>query len=418
MHGCKPHTGKLDQDQTKVFWLVFSLVLLSWISIKITLPALPGFPNAFGCSSSGVKISVSLYLLFFAFSQPFWGGVVQKSGYRRAIVLSFIVAMTGSLVAMLSSSLPVYIAGRCLEGIGIGAASPIGRTLLVDSFDRAELTSRIGLISGIAAVMPALAPILGAYLIMLLGWRAIFGLLFVLTLAWLCGALRWLPRSHMKVPKEAPITLKSLLEINLTILKNKGFWGFALAYAAMLGGLLGYYSAIPYWFHVQLGVSPGAYPYLAVPTVLLFLGGLSVSGILARKRSTEVLLILGLLSSLIAASAAFGLLLLGLRGVWIIVSIMSLYSFAVGIVTPQANAGVLLRFKYAAAPASALLSLIIFGSASLTSGIAMRLTVSGAIWQLALYICLLSVTGLLAGYFWIWRPSRSAVLPKQNALLR
>ncbi|MCK5115358.1 MAG: MFS transporter [Candidatus Aegiribacteria sp.] len=407
-HHCTPETGKLDRDQTRIFWLVFSLVILSWISIKITLPALPGFPEAFGCSSSGVKTSVSLYLLFFAFSQPFWGGVVQKSGYRRAVVLSFIVAMTGSIVAMLSSSLPVYIVGRSLEGIGIGAASPVGRTLLVDSFERAKLTSRIGLISGVAAVMPALAPILGVYLMMVLGWRAIFGLLFVLTLAWFCGALRWLPRSHTKSSEEIPVMHKSLLKINMSILKNTGFWGFAIAYASMLGGLLGYYSAIPYWLHAQLGVSPSVYPYLVIPTVLLFLGGLSVSSVLTRKRRTEDILFGGLLSSLLAASAAIGLMILGLRGVWSIVSIMSLYGFAVGIVTPQANAGVLIRFKYAAAPASALLSLIIFGSASLTSAIAMRLTVSGALWQLTLYICLLSVTGLLAGYFWIWRPSRAS----------
>jgi hypothetical protein len=45
MHDCTPDTGKLDQDQTRIFWLVFSLVMLSWISIKIALPALPGFPG-------------------------------------------------------------------------------------------------------------------------------------------------------------------------------------------------------------------------------------------------------------------------------------------------------------------------------------------------------------------------------------
>ncbi len=407
-HISTPDNGISNTEQTRVFWLIFSLVLLSWLSIKIVLPALPGFPEIFGCSAGGVKISVSIYLLFFAFSQPFWGGVVQKSGYRRAVVLSFIIAMTGSLVAIFSSSLPMYIVGRSLEGIGIGAASPIGRTLLVDTFDRASLTARIGLISGVAAVMPALAPILGVYLMMLLGWRAIFGLLFVLSLMWITSALRWLPRSRVKSADETQVTLKSLLEINVTILKNKGFWGFALAYASMLGGLLGYYSAIPYWLHVQLGVSASVYPYLVVPTVLLYLGGLSVSSFLARKRSTEYILIFGLLSSLIAAFAAVGLSLLGLRGEWIIVSIMSLYGFAVGMVSPQANAGVLLRFKYAAAPASALLSLVIFGSASLTSAIAMRLVVSGTLLQLTIYVCILSVTGLLAGYFWIWRPFRAS----------
>ena len=405
-HNSTPDNGISNTDQPRVFWLIFSLVVLSWLSIKIVLPALPGLSEIFGCSADGVKTSVSLYLLFFAFSQPFWGGVVQTSGYRRAIILSFIVAMTGSLIAMLSSSLPMYIVGRSLEGIGMGAASPIGRTLMVDSFDRASLTSKIGLISGVAAVMPALAPILGAYLIMLLGWRAIFGLLFVLSLMWVSSALRWLPRSRIKPAEETQVTMKCLLEINMAILKNKGFWGFALAYASMLGGLLGYYSAIPYWLHIQLGVPANVYPYLTVPTVLLYLGGLSVSSFLSRKRKTEDILIFGLLSSSIAAFAAVGFFLLGLRGVWVIVSIMSLYGFAVGMVTPQANTGVLLRFRYAAAPASALLSLVIFGSASLVSAVAMRLAVSGTLLQPTLYVCILSIIGLLTGYLWIWRPSR------------
>ena len=62
-----------------VFGLTFALTLLSWASIKIVLPALPGLANILHTTPGGVKLSVSLYLIFYACSQPLWGGVVQKT---------------------------------------------------------------------------------------------------------------------------------------------------------------------------------------------------------------------------------------------------------------------------------------------------------------------------------------------------
>ena len=120
-------------ERRRVFWLVLVLIPLSWTSIKIVLPALPELGNVFH-STAGVKLSVSLYLIFFACSQPVWGGIIQKTSCRQTLFYSLVVTMTGSLIAMSSFNLPLYLIGRTLEGVGMGAASPIGRTLFISPF--------------------------------------------------------------------------------------------------------------------------------------------------------------------------------------------------------------------------------------------------------------------------------------------
>ncbi len=394
------------RDRRRVFWLVFSLIVLSWTFIKIVLPALPGFPELFGCSSHAIKLSVSLYLIFFACSQPVWGGLVQRFGCNSVLLYSFVITIAGSVVAMLASSLPVYVTGRILEGIGMGAASPIGRTLMVDVFSHKQLTRRIGLIAGTAAVMPAIAPILGSYLMDLIGWRAIFGFLLVLSTAWILAAFRWLPQTRKTPTDKDSISAGRLLEVFYSILKSTHFWGFTLTYATMTGGLLGYYSAMPYWLHTQLGVPQNIFSYLAVPTVGLYVMGLGVSSYLIRKRKAEDILLIGLLLSFVVAAAATALSIMNVTGAAVIIILISIYGFAAGIVSPQANAGVLSRFKRVAPPASALVTLVVFGTASLTSMIAMNLSIRESLWPFAAYLGILSIVGLVAGYSWVCLPFR------------
>ncbi|MEA3491003.1 MAG: MFS transporter, partial [Campylobacterota bacterium] len=163
-----------QSEKKRIFWLMFALAVLSWISLKMVLPALPSLVEALHTSSSGVKLSVSIYLLFFAFSQLVWGVVIQKKGSRSTIYYSLSITLLGTLIAITSLNLPMYIAGRTLEGIGLGALGPVTRTVLVNYFDRKELSVRFSIIIGTAATMPALSPLFAGYLMVWINWQAIF----------------------------------------------------------------------------------------------------------------------------------------------------------------------------------------------------------------------------------------------------
>ncbi len=398
----------------RIFWLTFGATVISWMSLKIVLPALPGLSDILNTDTKNIKLSVSLYLMFFALTQPIWGGIIQRMGVKKTIYFSFAIAAAGSLIAMLSGDIYIYILGRSMEGIGMGAFAPLGKKMLVYYFDKKELVQRIGMIAGVAATMPAIGPIIGGYLMKGLGWRAIFAFLLLLILAYIVAFYLFFPKEKSDRIKEGnsssgeePVTLRSLIMIYFNILRNIYFWGFSLALACLMGGILGYFSAMPFWYHSQHGIPVDAFSYLAIPTVGLYIAGLLTAAFLVKKYDVEKVLILGI----ILAAAVTGIAVI--LGVFLseiviaLVVIMSLYGFAAGLVVPNTNAGLLTTFKLVAAPASALGGLVVFGTSSVTSYIAMNISVKESFWPLVIYIGVLTGISIVVSYFWIYVPYKS-----------
>ncbi len=400
--------------KTHVFWLTFGAIVISWVSLKIVLPALPGLSDILNTDTKNIKLSVSLFLMFFALTQPIWGGIIQKMGVKKTLYISFAIAAAGSLIAMLSGNIYIYILGRSMEGIGMGAIAPGGRKMLVDYFDKKELVQRIGMIAGVAATMPAIGPIIGGYLMKGIDWRAIFALLLLLTLAYIVAFYNFFPKEKSDATKEGDsssgeesVTLRSIVMIYFNVIRNTRFWGFSVALGCMLGGLLGYYSAMPFWYHTQLGIPLHVFSYLAIPTVGLYIAGLYTAAFLVKKYDVEQVLVFGIILAIAVTGIAIILGVFVSEIVIALVIIMSLYGFAAGLVVPNANAGVLTTFKQVAAPASALGGLVIFGVSSVTSYIAMNISVKESFWPLVVYIGVLTGIGIVISYFWIYVPYKS-----------
>ncbi len=403
----RPPDNLTASEKSWVFALAFALLLLGWISLKMVLPALPQLPEALGGTAGGVKFSVSLYLLCYACSAPVWGGFITAIGCRRSIFFSLGLTLCGTLLVIVSPSLTVYIIGRTLEGTGIGATSPICRTMLADVFKKKELVGRFGIVASTASAMPALAPLFGGYLMIWLGWRSIFAFFFLAVGIYLLIASRKLAETHIGRSARGKFSLGDLLKTYVSILRTTHFWGFALAYAALSGGVIGYYSALPFWYHVQLGIAPHIFSYLALPTVGMYIAGLIWARFLVKQRDLEEVFVLGMILALAAGLAAGACSLLGISGAAPIVVILSVFALGAGLVSPIANAGILSRLRPVAAPASALVVLGIFGSASLASAVTMNLSVKTGLASVAGYLGVLSLIALGAGWFWIWRPYRS-----------
>jgi len=400
--------NKFTEHQQKwAFRLAFAVIILSWMSIKISMPALPILSEVFHSTSSGVKLSVTVFFLFFALSQPIWGGIAQKIGCRPTLLIGVSVSIAGSLIAMLAFDLPTYIVGRSLEGLGMGSASPIARTILTDVFDRKNLARSMGTISGVASTMPALAPIVGGYLLTWIDWRAIFGFFLILSVLYLLLAFRDLPETRFYSDKNPPPTTSQLLGYYRSILRNTSFWGYALCYAVMTGGVIGYYSAAPYWFVSQMGIAANHYAFLTVPTVAIYIFGLYINRMLLKKYALQKILFLGILSAVLTALITLGLAVMNVSGLIAIIVVLSLFGFSTGLVMPAVNAGAMADFKKVAGPASALLVMTVFGMSAITATWAMSINID-TLWPVALYLGVLSLIGLFANYFWVWLPYKKS----------
>ena len=125
-----------------------------------------------------------------------------------------------------------------------------------------------------------------------------------------------------------------------------------------------------------------------------------------NKIDLEEILFLGMLLAFCTAVFSTLLSIQNVSGVASIVGVLSLYVFSTGLVSPNANAGVLVKFKKLAAPTAALIAVGLFGSASLTSIVTMNLYIRDTLWPVAGYLGTLSLIGLVAAYFWVWIPYR------------
>jgi DHA1 family bicyclomycin/chloramphenicol resistance-like MFS transporter len=134
----------------------------------------------------------------------------------------------------------------------------------------------------IFAISPAVAPIIGGWIYVALGWRATFGflLLFGLLLFVLCW--RYLPET---LPPENRHSLHpvKLGRAYVHAFTHRQFLLLIAALSLNFGGFFLYVLAAPKFLIEHLGVSPQGFATLFVPTVLGMMTGSYLSGRLAGK---------------------------------------------------------------------------------------------------------------------------------------
>ena len=395
------------QQKNQIFSVIFLMVLLNWFSVKIVLPALPFLIKYFNTTSEYIQLSVTIYLIGFSISRLFWGSLAEKYGNVRVYYPGLIISIIGIIISMTSHSLTQYIIGRTLEGIGIGCLAPSSRAMLTETFEKKELSKRMIYVSVVSSSMLGISPIIGSWLIKLISWRAIFGFLLIFSIL-----LFMFSKIKLRIINEKTVnfTYKDSLNHYITLLKDRHFWGFAIPYACATGGFIGYFSASPFWFVSQLGIDSSTFSYLLFPSVGLYIVGLLITDRMVGKYRLEKILYYGLVVGLFLLIFSVIICFFNFFSyIWIII-IMSLFGLVAGFIFPTANSCLLSRFKKTAAPASALVSTVVFLSSSIFSTITMRMKITNLI-PVVIYIGILIIFAYVMYYFLIMK---SDIYPKSN----
>jgi EmrB/QacA subfamily drug resistance transporter len=116
----------------------------------------------------------SLYLLTQAVTVPVYGKLADVYGRKPMLTFGVSMFVLGSLLCGIAWSMPVLIASRAVQGIGAGAITPIGVTILGDLYtleERARVQGYNASVWGMASVTgPAIGGLFSDYL----SWRWIF----------------------------------------------------------------------------------------------------------------------------------------------------------------------------------------------------------------------------------------------------
>ncbi|MEU9481601.1 MFS transporter [Streptomyces sp. NPDC048191] len=178
--------------------MLFGSVLNPVNSSMIAVALVP-IGVAFGAPPAETAWLVSALYLATAVGQPVIGRLVDMYGPRRLYLAGTALVGVAGVLGALAPSLGALIAARVLLGFGTSAAYPAAMRLTRSEAERTGQDSPAGVLTALAVANQTVAvvgPALGGLLIGLGGWRAVFTVNVPLSAACLVlGTLR-LPRSR------------------------------------------------------------------------------------------------------------------------------------------------------------------------------------------------------------------------------
>ncbi len=276
--------------------ILAALAMLGPFSVDTYLPAFPDIQRSLGATALEVQQTLTAYMFSFAVMILWHGALSDAFGRRSIILVSLAVFAVASLACAAVHSVEYLWVFRMLQGISAGAGVVIGRAIIRDLFEGAEAERMLSLVTMIFSISPAIAPIIGGWIVILSNWRTIFLCLFVYTclLLWIC--YRKLPET-LAPARRTDFNPASLWHNYREIFSSPLFQLKAGAVAFNFSGLFLYVAAAPVLITQQLGLGADQFGWMFVPSVAgIFLGALAANRMAGRAGGgLQVLIGFGLL---------------------------------------------------------------------------------------------------------------------------
>jgi len=362
--------------------MLAALAMIGPFAIDTYLPAFPAIQADLGTTAIEVQQTLTVYMLSFA-GMILWHGALSDSFGRRKIVLGALALFAlASLGCAASHSISYLWAFRILQGISAGAGMVIGRAIIRDRYADSDATRLLSLVTMIFSIAPAIAPILGGWILKLIDWRAIFLFLFFYTMFLLWFCYRNLPETLPR-PQRQPFHPQSLSRNYRQVFRSPLFHLQAGALAFNFGGMFLYVAAAPVFLTEVLHLGSDQFGWQFIPAVAgIFLGALTANR-LAGRMGVQRQIFIGFCFLVGAAALNVGYHALFPAALpWSIVPLF-LYCFGMSVVAPGLTLMVLDLFPSIRGIAASCQSFTLTMVGALMSGVIAPLLSHTALWLAA-----------------------------------
>lgn len=377
--------------------LLACLGMLGPFAIDTYLPAFTGIAAAIDASPAQMQQTLSAYLLGFALMSLFHGALSDSFG-RRPVVLAGVAVFTlASVGCALSQTIGHLVFFRFLQGLSTGAGIVVSRAVIRDMFppaDAQRVMSQVTLFFGVA---PAIAPIVGGFLYVHVGWHAIFWALAAI------GAVLWFANWRL-LPETLHFSARQPLHLGHLL---RGYWQLggsarfvllALASGVPFNGMFLYVLSAPVFVSEHLGLGPTQFFWLFLCTISGIMGGAWWSGRLAGRlppqrqirRGFRIMLVVSLLNVVVNTLFA--------PQAWWALPLIGLYSFGWALMVPVVTLMVLDLAPERRGMASSLQSFLAACANALVAGLLAPLVMH---WPLGLALASLGLMSVGLGA-WLW----------------
>lgn len=381
--------------------------MVSPFSIDTFFPSFRAMEADLGVSRWQMQQTLTAYMLPYAVTALFHGPLSDALGRRPVIIWGLGFYTLGSLACMLAPNFASLLVFRALQGATAGAGMVVGRAIVRDLYEGPQAQRLMSLVTLIFGVAPALAPVVGGWIHVALGWRAVFGFLALFGLTMVIASHIRLPETHAPEHR-VPFSVRTLSVGAFRVICDRQFLLLALAASFNFLGVFCYVGAAPALILDHWRLSETQFIWLFLPVIAGFTLGATLSGRLAGR--IPPMRQAGFGFALIVVTCTLRLLLhwqYGSVPIYLQQIALLLSGMATQLVFPVLTLRMLDLFPKARGSAASMQSFVSLSVASLTVGVLVPL-VQASLMHLALLSALSVWLGLAFWRLEGWLSSRRA----------
>ena len=365
------------------------LVIFCPMAIDIYLPAFPTIATQFNVTEQQVQQTVAIFMLTVGLGQLIAGPLADKFGRKPVAVVGVSLYAGSALLAYMAPSFAVLMFARALQGLGACATFVVAFAIVRDKYGSERSGQMITYLNGIVCFIPALAPILGAWLTVQFGWRMNF---MFLTLFALAGLVITLTLFRETRPADSHYQGHILdLRRFVPILKTPIFLFNSLLCMVAMSAILVYVTLAPGWIITHLGGTVADFTFWFTLNAVLSIVASFITPIYIKRNSQKALRV-G-----VTVLVSSGILMIALSHIESAIALMlPILIAALGFALSLGSAAgmALSRFPKQAGTASALIGAMQMSGASVLVFLTQYLGLSTP-WLIAFHLLLLAPLWLI-----------------------
>ena len=315
--------------------LLGGLAALTALTIDITAPATGVIARDLNVDESYGSMIVGVYFLAYAIGQLFWGLLSDAFGRKKILLISLALFAAASIGAAMATDFWMLIAFRAAQGLAAGAPV-IARAIVRDIGSGVVAAKLLAVLMAVTAIAPMIAPIMGAGLLVLFSWRAIFVFLalFGIALILLSG---FNAKETVKTKRPERFSIKFVVYAFKYLFRERDFIVGMSISSLTFGGYASILSLGAVVVQNTYGLEPSAFGAIFAIGAIFILGGTLVVRVLVGRIGLKNIGLLAVsilgVASIIHAGLSF--INPSLNVFW---GAVCLYMLAFGMILPSAQA--------------------------------------------------------------------------------
>lgn len=205
-----PKTDTFPMGRTEFVALMAMMLASVAFSIDAMLPALPEIGIELSpLAPEKAPLILSTFLLGMGVGTFFAGPLSDAFGRKNVILVASVFYAIGAAIVLVSASLEAVLFGRVLQGLGAAGPRIVALAIVRDRYSGRQMAQVASVVMMIFTLVPAVAPLIGTYIIYLSSWRGIF-VAFILFVTILCVWMMLRLPETLPTQKRRPLRLPLL----------------------------------------------------------------------------------------------------------------------------------------------------------------------------------------------------------------